>query len=1172
MRLLQFPGFHFNLCSFICRVCRRPTSAFTCKSLWRDVGSNRGGLTVKKSCVDQRRMPNLGVRLWWLLLTAAAGTADTVAESDCARLAGQLVSAENSVQIQSLEGSSWDTGVVGQHLCEGDTIRVGSNSRAALQLVNEAIMRLGSNTTMRLLNVSADTEERSFLEVLSGQIKTFIRKPRRLTVNTPYLNGLIEGTEFQVSVDEKSSAILLLEGQILAANDQGEVRIMPGEKAISDGGAPQKVLVLNPRDAVQWTVHVPTLADPGGYPEGSPLSLASKQLAVGNLDGASASLRQALQQDSGSADAYAMESILWLARDDKVAASKAANNAVNTNPDSASAWLAKSYTQQASGDLQAAAVSARKATDVAPDNAYAWARRSELQSAAGEYKESLGSAQKAVGLNPGVSRSHTVLGFAYLTNMELDEAEASFTEAMTQDQSDPLPHLGLGLAKIGQGDLPQGRAEIDVAVGLDPNQSVLRSYLGKAYYEERRSPLDEQQYAIAKDLDPNDPTPWFYEAIALQTSNRPVEALHSIEQATELNDNRSVYRSSLLLDSDAAARTASVGRIYSDLGFQELALREGWKSVATDPTDFSGHRLLADSYSALPRHEIARVSELLQSQLLQPVNMTPIQPRLAESNLALISAGGPGSLSFNEFNPMFNRQGLVAQITPMAGANGTTGGEAVLAGLGGNTSFSLGLFHYETDGFRDNADQADDIANLFVQHDFSPSFSVQGEYRYRSREYGDLLMRFFSDNYYPTVRYEEESDTARLGFKYDFSPASLILGSLIYQKDRLDLTDPDFPLAVSPSDLGLPDPLPAGFQLETQAQLDFSRPDQESTSAEFQYLYRAEKFNVLSGAGYFEIDGNLQQSGSALFTLQLPFPPFQAPLGGTAFSSSDDYMTRHTNAYSYGNFEFLSMVDVTLGVSYDKVSDSLQGGDLEKSNYKFGLRWEPWAGTTFRVASFEVVKRTLATSQTLEPTQVAGFNQFYDDINLTESRKNGVAIDYEVTSDISLGVEYSERELDVPYISGVQDFNKTRWEESVSSMYVFWMPWREFSLSLKYEYEELEREDDFPEGVIWSDTQKVPLLASYFFQSGFSISLQGTWYDQEGEFGGGDFGEELAGEDSFLVMDMYLSYRFPSRRGVITVGVNNFLDEDFNYFDQDLNNASVQPDRFCFVRLTLAIP
>ena len=104
---------------------------------------------------------------------------------------------------------------------------------------------------------------------------------------------------------------------------------------------------------------------------------------------------------------------------------------------------------------------------------------------------------------------------------------------------------------------------------------LIRSYLGKAYYEEKRPELDGREYAIAKELDPNDPTPWFYDAIRKQTINQPVEALHDLQTAIELNDNRAVYRSKLMLDSDLAARSASLARIYSDLGFQQRALVEG---------------------------------------------------------------------------------------------------------------------------------------------------------------------------------------------------------------------------------------------------------------------------------------------------------------------------------------------------------------------------------------------------------------------------------------------------------------------------------------------------------------------------------------------------------------------------------------------------------------------
>jgi hypothetical protein len=201
-----------------------------------------------------------------------------------------------------------------------------------------------------------------------------------------------------------------------------------------------------------------------------------------------------------------------------------------------------------------------------------------------------------------------------------------------------------------------------------------------------------------------------------------------------------------LLNADLAARSASLGRIYTDLGFQQLALVEGWKSVNTDPTNYSAHRFLADSYAALPRHEIARVSELLQSQLLQPTNITPIQPRLAESNLFLISAGGPGALSFNEFNPIFNRNRVALQATGLGGTNDTWGGEGVVSGIYQKSSFSLGYTHFTTDGFRINSDQRDDILNAFVQQELTPDTSIQAEYWYRKNERGDIRLKFFPES------------------------------------------------------------------------------------------------------------------------------------------------------------------------------------------------------------------------------------------------------------------------------------------------------------------------------------------------------------------------------------------------------------------------------------------
>jgi Flp pilus assembly protein TadD len=209
-----------------------------------------------------------------------------------------------------------------------------------------------------------------------------------------------------------------------------------------------------------------------------------------------------------------------------------------------------------------------------------------LQQSFGDLDKSLDSAKKATALRPDLSRTQTVLGFSYLTRVETGEAKGAFEQAIKLDDADPLPRLGLGLAKIRDGHLEDGRREIEIAASLDPNNSLIRSYLGKAYYEEKRDKLATDQYEMAKSLDPSDPTPYFYAAIEKQTTNRPVDALHDLEKSIELNDNRAVYRSRLLLDSDLAARSASFARIYSDLGFQQRALVEGWKSVNTTRPTF----------------------------------------------------------------------------------------------------------------------------------------------------------------------------------------------------------------------------------------------------------------------------------------------------------------------------------------------------------------------------------------------------------------------------------------------------------------------------------------------------------------------------------------------------------------------------------------------------------
>ena len=613
-----------------------------------------------------------------------------------------------------------------------------------------------------------------------------------------------------------------------------------------------------------------------------------------------------------------------------------------------------------------------------------------------------------------------------------------------------------------------------------------------------------------------------------------------------------------MLDSDLAARSASQARIYSDLGFQQRALLEGYNAVNTDPTNHSAHRFLADSYSVRPRHEIARVSELLQSQLLQPNNITPIQPRLAESNLFLMSAGGSGALSFNEFNPLFNRNQTAFQASGMVGENQTWGGEGVISGIYNKLSLSAGYNHFETEGFRINNDQDDDIANVFVQYELTHKTSIQAEYRYRDSERGFLQLRFDPTDFPPKQRLKEESGSIRFGFRHSFSPKSNLIGNFTHLNK--DSTQRDEPGAIF-------GPFGPRFDL-----VEF-KTDEEAYGAEAEYLFRSEHINLVGGVGYFDIDSPLEQTTKIFFPTP-PFPPPPIGPGGTTQTTitPSDLDVEHTNLYLYSYIKYPQNVTWTVGVSgdfFDSVSE--EAPDEDQFNPKFGVTWNPVPNTTLRGAVFRVLRRTLLTDQTLEPTQVAGFNQFFDDTNATEAWRYGGAVDQRFTESIYGGVEYSKRDLTVPFLRTGLPPGELEWDEKLFRAYLYWAPHKWFALSGEYMYEEFNRDASFSDGALFVETDYFPLGINFFHPSGLSASLRGTYIDQEGSFERIDSaGTFTPGEDDFWLVDVAISYRLPKRYGFITVGVTNLFDKEFQYFDTDRDNPRIIPDSFFFVRATLA--
>ncbi|MEP6878895.1 MAG: TonB-dependent receptor, partial [Nitrosospira sp.] len=774
---------------------------------------------------------------------------------------------------------------------------------------------------------------------------------------------------------------------------------------------------------------------------------------------------------------------------------------------------------------------------------------------------SFSSASSAVKLRPDLSKTRTVLGFAYLTQIDTEAAKAAFAKAIEFDQADPMPRLGMGLAKIREGDLEAGRVELEIAASLDPANSLIRSYLGKAYFEEKRYGLAETQFALAKERDPNDPTPWLYDGIMKQTQNQPVEALRDIQKSIELNDNRAVYRSQFLLDQDQAARGSSLARIYDNLGFDRRAIMETAKSLTQDPSNHSAHRFLSDAYLNSPRHEIARVSELLQAQLLQPVNVNPVQPQLAVADLNIITGTGPTHTGFNEFAPLMERNKPQFVGSGIFGSNNTLGNEAVLSALYGRASVSVGQFYYHTDGFRPNNDQKHNIYNAFIQYAVTPKFNVQAEMRTRKTEHGDLLMDFDRE---PTQnRRLFDQDTARVGTKYTLSPHQDLIASAIYTNNKNRTQQSDGSIQSLDED---------NPSAPTYTQNDQTREKTQGYQAETQYLLRANRFNITLGAGVYRFSVQNQTQTNTIFLPSSQSSPCDSDPDSCHVVNTPTHFTRDQNkGYIYTNTKFKENLNVTFGFVYDSYKEATF--NFSKFNPKLGMQWEIAKGLRLRTAWFETVKSALIANQTIEPTQVAGFNQLFDDINGTWAQRMGVGVDTHLSKKVYSGIEASARDLKVPLFNKNDLDHIQEQHESLYRAYLYWLPTSQLAIRVEPQFERFARSKaSAGDGPSVIDTFSAPITFSYFSPTGIFSRFSTTYIQQKLQRGTPNSNAE---NSNFWLLDASINYRLPKRRGIVSVEGRNLLDRDFSYRNQNFEisqqfyNQRFTPGRTFFVRLTI---
>ncbi len=399
------------------------------------------------------------------------------------------------------------------------------------------------------------------------------------------------------------------------------------------------------------------------------------------------------------------------------------------------------------------------------------------------------------------------------------------------------------------------------------------------------------------------------------------------------------------------------------------------------------------------------------------------------------------------------------------------------------------------------------------------------------REYGDLL-RFDPNNFFQTENNLLKTDRRRFGITHRISPRSRILLTAMKEK-RFESQS-----------------IGSGFFSFVNSQ------DIDSHAKEIRYMFDEDVWQVTAGYTFNKSS-----------TLRSSFNPF------TGASPPVGTYQRNSSAYLYG-YTQQSDINLAMGFSHDHFrTNRTPGQDNSSLSPKFGIEVELTPDTDFRLAYFDSYRRPILNDQTLEPTTIAGFNQFYDDRIGTQAKNYAVGFDYSYSDNLKLALEAIERDLSVPFTitaGPTTTIGLTDWRNKNIGFLAYWLPHHDLSVSFGVIREIVERDQLLSnDNLISSRSYKLPVGLNWFNPSGWVARSKLTYVRQQGQFSDRLTNNVTAQRDNFVVVDVGLDYRFKHGRGNVGIGVLNLFDEDFRYQDADTNRQIFAPERVGFMRLNI---
>jgi tetratricopeptide (TPR) repeat protein len=1185
---------------------------------------------------------------------------------------------QGRVEVSRDDGKSWSAASAGQDLNRGDTVRTGPLSRTSLLAADQSMVKIGAESALKLQDVFPSPKismgltvrkvlaeaGQSTYRMLKGQ--AWFRSWTTLLVETPTATVGVRGTEFGLVVEEKGEVVLsMLEGEARMFNQYGSIDVVAGEQGFcKPGSAPVKRVLVNPEDAVQWSLLYPTpvsfrdyhfvsqdperlnallgkaegdlkarpsdlalwvqkgeiLHDLGGWSEaqdafrtaeGSEATLATArtglgwvELQLGNLEGAAnyfqrvipptemsvlgsslvlyrggrggdalvlleagmrtlgrtprllvqsaylnlvfgrskeaMGLLQEADRTEATAMGYGLLSNVYLAHNQKDRALGAAQEAVRINPYSSTAHVDQAWARQAHFDLPGAMEAARRAIELDPRNIRALITYGQLLFGSGYVDEAQETVNQVLSVSHEEALAHNLKGYILLARRKTDQAIESFREAIRLDSAQAFPHLGLGIAEMRKANVEEALQEMLAATLLEPRESLNYTYLGKALYQVKE--FDQALNALqwAKALDPKDPSPYLYSGIIQTDLNRGAEAIREMERSVELNDNRAVYRSKLLLDEDRAVKNIDLARTYSKLGMDAMARNRALLSVKDDLNNSSAHLFMAGVLSREPDLSAATESELLKARLLEPANENTFN-------------------TFNNYTSFFERPTISGSPEVQGGNHGTQLYRGDFWGSWDNLAARDLFWYTATDGYKDHNFSRKWFNVFTLKYQLGQNHDFLVDHRRIQGKQGDLstdLNAFAREDLDLTDT--ATIDRLTLGYRFRISPTSDLLFAFTryHLKDVAEdgpLSEPVFPLA-------------PGLFFQRYA---------ERFNGQEEFLYGGATHILRLGShriqyGFDLLGGTIDQKDQAAFLIFSPFPPpFRRIL---RFDPVRDKIEPHYHSfYAQDTWRILPNLTLEAGLFYERTRDggkvpvfTSQEFSLDRVSPRAGLIFNPVRDHTLRLGYSERLLTPFIVEAVLSPTDIAGFVIGRDSISPVVQKDLSFAWEAQWLPSVFMRIGAFKRQWDAQAEDLDAQGDSQGFLTKKRDFYGATVDWNimfleHFGFALGYSYtHSKDREFDqvlFGNPDRWWGDHKLRMGLFFWHPAGWRARFGATYITQKLH------GFGIEDPSDFWFLDFSVQKELFDKRLEVGLGIQNLLDEKFNLITDVLATDARTPTR-----------